>query len=95
MFSRIVWPLSLLAYRASIQALSLSRNPLECELPISELKSDSNSAEASTTRAGEEMEDDESKEVKDGQCMMLEHCYRRHVKPKKQHEILVLAKVSL
>ena len=29
----------------------------------------------------------------DGQLLVLEHCYRRHVKPKKQHEIQSLAEV--
>ena len=33
--------------------------------------------------------------TKHGQSALLEHCYRRHVKPKKQHEIVHLAKVSL
>ena len=31
--------------------------------------------------------------VRDGQLLQLDHCYRRHVKPKKQHEIMTLAPV--
>jgi len=31
--------------------------------------------------------------IKNGQLRGLEHCYRRHVKPKKQHEIIKLAEV--
>ena len=31
--------------------------------------------------------------VRDGQLLHLDHCYRRHVKPKKQHEIMTLAPV--
>ena len=32
-------------------------------------------------------------DIKDGQYLILQHCYRKHVKPKKQHEITNLAKV--
>ena len=33
-------------------------------------------------------------EIRNGQYRLLQHCYRRHVKPKKQHEITRLAEVS-
>ncbi len=36
----------------------------------------------------------ESGRIKDGQLDLLAHCYRRHVKPKKQHEILQLSEVT-
>ena len=35
------------------------------------------------------------KTLRDGQWLQLDHCYRRHVKPKKQHEIMTLAPVSV
>ena len=31
--------------------------------------------------------------MRDGQLLQLDHCYRKHVKPKKQHEITTLAPV--
>lgn len=34
-----------------------------------------------------------SSQIKDGQYLPLQHCFRKHVKPKKQHEILQLGQV--
>lgn len=34
-----------------------------------------------------------SSQIRDGQYLPLQHCFRKHVKPKKQHEILQLGQV--
>ncbi|GCB81469.1 hypothetical protein scyTo_0022512 [Scyliorhinus torazame] len=65
-----VWPLSLLAYRASAHALSFSRQPWGGPSPT--LGAGGRPEEYRTNRS---------------QSSRLSHHLRRHVKPKKQHEI--------
>ncbi|XP_013385101.1 protein RRNAD1 [Lingula anatina] len=91
--SRHVWPLSLLAYKATTQALSLPRKPLSADelrkrLSTCQSQSTCTSDFQQTSAAG-----CQKTEISNGQCLSLDHCYRRHVKPKKQHEIQGLAQV--
>ncbi|XP_041037710.1 protein RRNAD1 isoform X2 [Carcharodon carcharias] len=65
-----VWPLSLLAYRASAHALAFSRQPRG----------------GSPTPPGEGGRPEEFR-ANGSQSSKLSHHFRRHVKPKKQHEI--------
>ena len=75
-----VYPLSLLSFVAAAHSLSLSRRP-------------------SRQLSRRETEEKEEEEVRGGgtrhisQVTGLDHVFRRHVKPKKQHEIKNLAKV--
>ncbi|XP_067878903.1 protein RRNAD1 isoform X2 [Heterodontus francisci] len=69
-----VWPLSLLAYRAAAHALAFSRQPRGGPSPLP--------AAAPGAECGpEEFRANRS------QSSRLSHHFRRHVKPKKQHEI--------
>jgi len=64
-----VWPLSLLAFRATAQALAFPRESRE------------------SGGGAEEFQNNES------QSSLLRHIFRKHVKPKKQHEIRKLGAV--
>eukprot|EP00058_Branchiostoma_floridae_P010237 XP_002595725.1 hypothetical protein BRAFLDRAFT_200329 [Branchiostoma floridae] len=70
-----VWPLSLLAFRATAHSLALPRQACNLSTLLGQL--------------GWVLPE----EIRDGQLRSpeLQHCFRRHVKPKKQHEILRLA----
>ncbi|XP_072405038.1 methyltransferase-like protein 25B isoform X2 [Chiloscyllium punctatum] len=67
-----VWPLSLLAFRASAHGLALSRHPR------------SSDPSALATALSHQPEDPWANGC---QSSMLSHPFRKHVKPKKQHEI--------
>lgn len=76
-----VYPLSLLSFVTAAHSLSLSRR-------------------SPRQLSGRETEEKEEEEVRGGgttrqisQVTGLDHVFRRHVKPKKQHEIKNLAKV--
>ncbi|XP_078612110.1 methyltransferase-like protein 25B [Branchiostoma floridae x Branchiostoma japonicum] len=73
-----VWPLSLLAFRATAHSLTLPRQACDLSTLLGQLGADGSSL---------------PEEIRDGQLRSpeLQHCFRRHVKPKKQHEILRLA----
>uniref|UniRef100_A0A8C4RGR2 Methyltransferase like 25B n=1 Tax=Erpetoichthys calabaricus TaxID=27687 RepID=A0A8C4RGR2_ERPCA len=79
---RSVWPLSLLAFRATAQALSFPRIPhMETDLNIHMEKS-------GKTKPAEFLKNC-------SQSSMLSHIFRKHVKPKKQHEIRRLGRGHL
>ncbi|KAK2140762.1 hypothetical protein LSH36_1255g00027, partial [Paralvinella palmiformis] len=87
-----MWPLSLLAFRKVVTGLPLQRDTLlenycemdwEKEFEASLLKAVYQNGASYFTGA--------VPNIKNGQLRGLEHCYRRHVKPKKQHEIIKLA----
>ncbi|CAH1273162.1 RRNAD1 [Branchiostoma lanceolatum] len=73
-----VWPLSLLAFRATAHSLTLPRQACNLGTLVGQLGADGSSL---------------PEDIRDGQLGSpeLQHCFRRHVKPKKQHEILRLA----
>ncbi|XP_019643925.1 PREDICTED: protein RRNAD1-like [Branchiostoma belcheri] len=73
-----VWPLSLLAFRATAHSLALPRQACTLSTLVGQLGADGLSL---------------AEDIRDGQLRSpeLQHCFRRHVKPKKQHEILRLA----
>jgi len=73
------WPLSLLAFRATAHALAF---PRECRRQRG----------GGGGGGGGEVEPDEFLE-KRSQSSMLGHIFRKHVKPKKQHEIRKLGSV--
>ncbi|XP_039606891.1 protein RRNAD1 isoform X1 [Polypterus senegalus] len=78
---RSVWPLSLLAFRATAQALSFPRIPhMETNLNIPMDKS-------GKAKPAEFLKNC-------SQSSMLSHIFRKHVKPKKQHEIRHLGRVA-
>ncbi|XP_034244273.1 protein RRNAD1-like [Thrips palmi] len=79
-----VWPLSLLSLRASVKALSIPRSQLDLSDP-SNINSGGVTSLKKTLRAGMETE-----------CLRhenLRQLFVRHVKPKKQHETVVMAKL--
>ena len=76
-----VYPLSLLAFVASAHTLSVSRQP-----PPRHREETAKSGIGSSRGCGE------GGRVP-AQIAGLDHLFRRHVKPKKQHEIRVLAEV--
>ena len=60
---------------------------------VSESPEEGAKVNGNETKAPSSMGSGNQAEIKDGQYMSLEHCYRRHVKPKKQHEIQQLGQV--
>ena len=133
---RTVWPLSLLAFHASVHSVSLPNRPVTadtylCERLLKHTKTFS-SADIATVKPTQDIVGDSHygstmtklreksrkhrnettrlpkdssrteiglgsavKTLRDGQWLQLDHCYRRHVKPKKQHEIMTLAPVCV
>jgi hypothetical protein len=87
-----VWPLSLLAFKAATQALSLPRKPVDTTRDVHNFKFPKLSADK---RNFVRRDDSGKNDIKNGQYLSLDHCYRRHVKPKKQHEIKKLGEVLL
>ncbi|XP_005991713.1 protein RRNAD1 isoform X3 [Latimeria chalumnae] len=71
---RCVWPLSLLAFKATAQTLAFPRSPCE-------------GGSLSPSGLPAEFQENEC------QSSMLKHIFRKHVKPKKQHEIRQLGKL--
>lgn len=107
LFYRSIIPLSLLAFKASIISLALARNQVDVDVDetsqgISKEKNKSSQLhELSSHGSCGVMDFDKRKivdtsersNIKDGQYLPLKSCFRKHVKPKKQHEILNLGKV--
>ncbi|XP_064620857.1 methyltransferase-like protein 25B isoform X2 [Lineus longissimus] len=78
------------AFKSATQALSLPRKPVDA----TDVVVGPNTEELSSELGSYSRSDDpESTSIKNGQLMSLDHCYRRHVKPKKQHEIKKLGEV--
>ncbi|XP_067832001.1 protein RRNAD1 [Heptranchias perlo] len=73
MYRESVWPLSLLAYKAAAHGLAFPREPCAGTSPPS--------VAAAARSRPEEFRADRS------QSSVLGHLFRKHVKPKKQHEI--------
>ena len=99
-----MWPLSLLAFRAAALGLALDRNPKTVEdAMLHRISSNTCSVHSKQTTGVESsnagiLQDEKPtirSKITSGQHELLEHCYRRHVKPKKQHEILYLSKVMV
>jgi hypothetical protein len=102
-----VYPLSLLAFAATAKALSLSRDPPSLS-PTSpypypspgahhghqhQRTTPATSCDPPTVASSCSLSGNGSS----GSCSQvagIDHCYRRHVKPKKQHEIKCLAEVG-
>ena len=88
-----VYPLSLLAFAAAAKVLSLPRHPQSscCQqqqyTSSAGVPSNNIHGTATTTTGG-------SIQGLCSQVQGIEHRYRRHVKPKKQHEIKCLAEVG-
>lgn len=94
-------PLSLLCFKSCTQTYSLKRNPVDLDShQIQQTFTKDTSLHTDkdhkipvpiqleipdTTRS--------KGNIRDGQYLPLNHCFRKHVKPKKQHEILQLGKV--
>ena len=136
---RTVWPLSLLAFHASVHSVSVPNRPVTADASLCEqlLKDPKTftSADHATVKSTQGIVGDgrhgnrmtklrakgrkphmettlETRPARDlgqtevgpcsevntlrgGQWLQLDHCYRRHVKPKKQHEITTLAPVRV
>ena len=133
---RTVWPLSLLAFHASVHSVSLPNRPVTADTSLCErlLKDPKTfiSADISSVKPSQDIVGDGRfgnrmtklrskgqkprmetarlpkdsrqmevgpgsavKTLRDGHWLQLDHCYRRHVKPKKQHEIMTLAPVRV
>ncbi|KAL5004892.1 hypothetical protein ScPMuIL_018348 [Solemya velum] len=98
---RRVLPLSLLSYRTCMQNLALSRqclNPDNLELfSFSDehvpFCSDGRKSVSDHRKSNSHNCTNAFDEIKNGQYTPLESIFRKHVKPKKQHEILNLGKV--
>ena len=98
-----VYPLSLLAFTATARALSLPRHPIPS--PFSRSASSHHRDDARRQTGSVELHVPASmnstgnhKRCGKGGCFSqvagMDHRYRRHVKPKKQHEIKCLAEVG-
>jgi len=73
-----VWPLELLALKASIKTYSLKRKPWSRERLVSALS----------------IKEQESAEEWPGEFKKLQQVFRKHIKPKKKHEIIRMADVA-
>ena len=96
-----VYPLSLLAFAATAKALSLPRYPPSSPSILSPSPTthrDHQHQQITLNSTGYMYRIPASSLSGDrGSCSQvpgIEHCYRRHVKPKKQHEIKCLAEVG-
>lgn len=99
----ILPPLSLLALRCCISLLALRRTPVDVE--STGFKEKFLKSLSETTVKAESDKEDTSEiqsmplaagivpNFKNGQCMDMRHVFRKHVKPKKQHEINNLGQV--
>ncbi|TRY61730.1 hypothetical protein TCAL_04398 [Tigriopus californicus] len=83
-------PLSLLALRKAQEVLSLGRNPLENPAPIAEFL-DLKPSDP-TSNSWNTFQDEFSAKNQTGKTLL--HVFRKHIKPKKQHEISRMAQVS-
>lgn len=94
---RLVLPLSMLAYRQTIQSLSLKRTKAsdeELTNLLSTLASGTSSQLVTMSYVTSDPIKIENIDFKGGQYISLDPHYRKHVKPKKQHEIYQMSKVS-
>ena len=99
---RTVLPLSMLSFKTCCTLYSLNRK-LVTSISSSVLKglNSTGDQDKSGKKAKNKLEESDNHElvvesrgdIKDGQYLILQHCYRKHVKPKKQHEITNLAEV--
>ncbi|PVD20043.1 hypothetical protein C0Q70_20537 [Pomacea canaliculata] len=108
-FEGKVCPLSLLALKVCIHRYSLDRHYVDVENPYvlsslasafkeqcytSSMSKDSAvSSGAACSSASTDMYLERTPKFKNGQLMEMKHIFRKHVKPKKQHEIQNLSKV--
>ncbi|GIY83866.1 protein RRNAD1 [Caerostris darwini] len=93
------WPLSLLCFRASASALAITRKSISSPEAIKKFLSKnfaSKSASSDIDSTSEKTEWSFSSEFenKSGQHKSIPEFCRRHVKPKKQHEIFRMAQVA-
>ncbi|KAK8380411.1 hypothetical protein O3P69_016767 [Scylla paramamosain] len=83
------WPLSLLAFRAASHALSLPRKAVSSVNPLLHYLSQQ------VQTGSIKLNKPEYHEISPaGQHKLLQHVFRRHLKPKKQHEVARLAIVA-
>ena len=99
--NQIIYPLSLLAFAAAAKALSLSRYPPSPSSPSPGTHHDGRHRQLTTPTTNCDLPTASSYSLSgdgsSGSCSQvagIEHRYRRHVKPKKQHEIKCLAEVG-
>lgn len=95
-----MWPLSLLAFRRVALCLAADRKPktvghelLERFVSPKCLRHSSTSKPKWENTSTCHQRNLPKAEIKNGQHQWIEHSFRRHVKPKKQHEILHLGQV--
>ncbi|CAH1796688.1 unnamed protein product [Owenia fusiformis] len=81
-----IWPLSLLSFKAATQCYSLPRTPIKTESLF-------NNSQTNDPNGLSKNDKEEKGAILNGQYLKLEHSFRRHVKPKKQHEIHRLSKL--
>lgn len=83
-------PLSLLSLRKAQEMLSLQRTPLDDPIPIAEfLNLDPSDVHSNSWNT---FQDEFSSKDQTGKTLL--HVFRKHIKPKKQHEISRMAQVS-
>lgn len=104
--TRVV-PLSLLALKSCCHYFSLNRTPIDLYQPesvknILEVLFKGTIPEEACNIVGQSKRDNltsvsvksfKQPNYKNGQCMDMQHIFRKHVKPKKQHEIRQLGQV--
>lgn len=97
LFCRRVLPLSLLSYRTCVQKFALPRQCLNPDNPelfsFSDIPLGIERNEINQVTKNSQCCVNFSDKIKNGQYLPLESIFRKHVKPKKQHEILNLGKV--
>ncbi len=98
---RSVWPLSLLAFRRAAHSFSLDSRPTVVQQDLMQtLTSKKCTTHDETQKDFTDVPEKSctnrqstAARISNGQHESLGHCYRRHVNPKKQHEILYLSQV--
>ena len=93
--SKVVWPLEMLALKSAIKTFSLKRTPITKSQLIENLggklqnNCDHIKDEAWPLDCTEELT------VQGSQQKGLKHVFRKHIKPKKQHEIVRMSQLAL
>ena len=96
--SKVVWPLEILALKAAIKTFSLKRTPITKSQLIENLgggKLQNNCDHIKVDDEAWPVDCTEELTVQGGQHKGLKHVFRKHIKPKKQHEIVRMSQLAL
>ena len=91
-----VWPLEILALKATIKRYALNRTPISRLQLMTDLKVPVLHQDANTPNVYNWPENcTDELTVEAGQHKALQHVFRKHIKPKKQHEIVRMSQLAI